>query len=93
MLWMQCDSCDKWRMLDEQTFKVCEGWDTFTCGKLDNCNCDMICDEKQKPNENRRLSQNSIKWICCDRCNAWRPVDEKSFQIASRHKGCLSASI
>eukprot|EP00397_Hematodinium_sp_SG-2012_P027563 GEMP01028968.1.p1 GENE.GEMP01028968.1~~GEMP01028968.1.p1 ORF type:complete len:432 (+),score=113.83 GEMP01028968.1:222-1517(+) len=85
--WIQCDQCNKWRGVAEGTFKVCQAWESFSCAKLENCDCDEPCDDAVPRDTGRVLSESSLKWVCCDECDKWRPVDEKAFQLASSFKG------
>lgn len=85
--WIQCDTCDKWRALKEDAFKMCETWDSFSCGKLVDTTCNTPCDDENPPAVARTISEDTLKWVCCDRCDKWRPVDDKSFQMASSFKG------
>lgn len=91
--WIQCDQCDKWRALHARTYAVCQAWDSFSCEKLENCDCDTTCDDAKPPETGRIIAESSIKWVCCDACTKWRPVDEKTFQLASSFKGTFECSL
>eukprot|EP00397_Hematodinium_sp_SG-2012_P038007 GEMP01041288.1.p1 GENE.GEMP01041288.1~~GEMP01041288.1.p1 ORF type:complete len:331 (+),score=65.90 GEMP01041288.1:130-1122(+) len=83
--WIQCDQCNKWRGVAEGTFKVCQAWESFSCAKLENCDCDEPCDDAVPRDTGRVLSESSLKWVCCDECDKWRPVDEKASTVCTVH--------